>query len=76
MTLSKTVTNSDIYTTHYENLLRIEHQLPLRSHYIINKWGIGVGPAIIDNNGRSLYFDTRNKMYFKPLQNSRLRYSY
>lgn len=51
------VKKSDIYTTHYENKIRSEMGLPLRTHYAILPEGSDLTSAIINpETGRSLYF--------------------
>ena len=52
------VKKSDIYTTHYENKIRSEMGLPLRTHYAIFPEGCDNPSQIIDpNSRRSLYYN-------------------
>ena len=52
------VKKSDIYTTHYENKIRSEMGLPLRTHYAIFPEGCDNPSQIIDpNTRRSLYYN-------------------
>ena len=54
----KEVKKSDIYTTHYENKIRSEMGLPLRTHYAIFPEGCDNPSQIIDpNTRRSLYYN-------------------
>ena len=52
----KSVPNAEKYSTHYENLIRAEHNLGLRTHYSIDEHGNPSGGVIIQSN-KSLYFN-------------------
>ena len=52
----KSVPNAEKYSTHYENLIRAEHNLGLRTHYSIDEYGNPSGGVIIQSN-KSLYFN-------------------
>ncbi len=63
----KTIQTSDIYATHIENIIRSDNGLPLRTHYAKDKYGGGLGPAIIGpttspNTYVSLYYDSNGGM--------------
>ncbi len=52
---------AEIYSTHIENQIRAEHNLPLRTHYTIDAFGNGVGPRLIYNNTRqSRYYNANS----------------
>lgn len=68
---------SEIYTTHYENKIRSEMELPLRTHYLIDKDGNGVGNPIIQPETRaSIYYDASGHTDYKQLKKNIPPYIY
>ena len=64
---------SDIFTTHMENQIRAEHGQPLRTHYINDTFGRGIGPELINqsNNGVfSVYYDKNSQTNYKLLKSN------
>ena len=61
---------AEVFATHYENLIRSEHNLPLRKGYISDQSGSYMRPFIIDSKGRSLYFDVSGKTRYKIVNRS------
>ena len=60
---------SEIYTTHYENKIRSEMGLPLRTHYFKDEYGNGVGNPIIRPKTRaSIYYDASGHTDYKRLK--------
>ncbi len=49
------IPNAEIFATHYENRIRAEHGLPLRTHYARDTRK-GVGPEIIQR-GQSVFYN-------------------
>lgn len=62
---TKNILNSEIYSTHTENLIRVENGLQPRTHYLIDHNGKGVGPRIIDTKGRSIYYNSSNTTNYR-----------
>lgn len=60
----------EIYATHIENMIRAESGLPLRTHYLTQKGGVGYpASAMIDNNGNSVFFGVNGtRSVFKGVQ--------
>lgn len=69
------ILNAEIFATHYENLIRKEHGIPLREAYLIDSNGQFVGPSIVDRKGRSLYFNSKGVTDYKIVRSSQ-RYKY
>ena len=51
------IPKAEIFATHYENLIRIEQGLSLRTHYSQDILGNPDGGVIIKNGNQSIYFD-------------------
>ncbi len=51
------ILKAEIYVTHYENLIRAEQGLSLRTHYSQDENGTPAGGAIFKNGNQSIYFD-------------------
>ena len=66
---------SEIYTTHIENKIRSERGLPLRTHYLSDGNGHGVGERLI-KDGKSLFYDIYENTNYKKLPDEKIRYSY
>ena len=77
--LWKDITYADVFATHWENKIRKEHGIPLRTAYVMDASGNYTGPRIIDRKGRSLYFnqtgDTNNYKRINIFK-SKQRYKY
>ena len=58
----KSIPTAEKYATHYENKIRAEHGLPLRTHYARNNRR-GVGPEIINKRGQSNFFKQYNRPF-------------
>ncbi|MBU3745375.1 MAG: hypothetical protein FGM61_12670, partial [Sediminibacterium sp.] len=57
----RTLSQTELYATHVENMLRSESNLPLRTHYSQDSDGGTVSETrILDSKSRSLYFPTGN----------------
>ncbi len=60
---------SEIRVSHYENLIRAESGLPLRTHYsaVIERTTGRISPnpktTLIDKAGNSVYYNTPQRMY-------------
>lgn len=68
---------SEIYTTHYENKIRSEMGLPLRTHYFKDEYGNGVGNPIIRPKTRaSIYYDASGHTNYKRLKKNIPPYIY
>ena len=68
---------SEIYTTHYENKIRSEMGLPLRTHYFKDEYGNGVGNPIIRPKTRaSIYYDASGHTNYKQLKKNIPPYIY
>lgn len=71
------VYTSEIYTTHFENMIRSELYLPLRTHYTILPEGSDYTSAIINpETGRSLYYSNDGFTDYKELPSDVLGYAY
>ncbi len=55
----KDIPNAEKYSTHIENLIRAEHNIPLRSHYSIDTEGNPNGGKILKKGNQSIYFDQK-----------------
>jgi RHS repeat-associated protein len=57
------IINAEKTATHYENIIRAEHKLPLRTYYAVDTVNReGIGPLLIEN-GKSLFFDLWGKPF-------------
>ena len=64
---------SDIFTTHMENQIRAEHGQPLRTHYINDTFGRGIGPELINQSNKGVfseYYDKNSQTNYKPLKSN------
>ena len=70
------ITYGEVFATHYENLIRTEHGLPLRTGYLKSQGNnMYVGPKIVDRRGQSIYFNKEGLTTYKPVnKNNRYRY--
>ena len=67
--VKKSISISEIHTTHIENVLRANMGLPLRTHYAIDKNGEGIGKPIIHPETRaSIYYDAYGHTNYKRLR--------
>lgn len=71
-----TVTNSDIVATHYENLIRAEHGLPLRVNYEVGGNQSSDGRIITNSTNSSRYYDQAGNTNYKPLQKGQSPFVY
>ena len=55
------VITAEISATHTENLIRKEHGINLRTHYVYNTLNEPDEGEIVDSSGRSLYYDVSGK---------------
>jgi len=55
---TKNISNSEIYATHKENLIRKEHGLQLRKYYAVDASGSGDKSTQIVQKGQSLYYNS------------------
>ena len=63
----------EILATHWENKIRAEHNLPLRTHYF---YETGDSTLLIDAAGKSLFVDIFDVPYYLPFSQLRFRYKY
>jgi len=67
--IQRPISTSEIHTTHIENRLRSENNLPLRTYYGIDPSGNGIGPRIIiPSTGASRYYNSSGITNYKPLK--------
>ena len=66
-------TYDEIISTHWENKVRAEHNLPLRTHYF---YETGNATLLLDTSGRSLYMDCFEDTNFQPIILDYWRYNY
>lgn len=64
------IESDEIFATHYENLLRKEHNLPLRKSYD----SMNILP-VLDSKGRNLYYNAAGETGYKRI-NKNDRYEY
>ena len=70
----KNIKNTEISATHMENLIRAEHGLPLRTHYLPDG---NSRSAIIDRQtSRSLYYDCNGNTTFQKIISPNKGYKY
>lgn len=69
------VSISEIYTTHIENKIRSELGLPLRTHYLADEYGYGVGECLLID-GKSLFYDVNEQTNFRKIFKEINRYTY
>jgi RHS repeat-associated protein len=66
---TKPVPLAEISATHVENEIRAEHNISLRSHYVLDKYGNPFGPAIIRRGTRqSMYYNKNGITNYKPIR--------
>ncbi len=73
----KDIPFSEVFATHYENLIRAEHGIPLRTGYLKSQQGTGMycWPRIVDRKGQSLFFNKEGQTAYKIVnKNNRYRY--
>lgn len=71
------ISTSEIYTTHIENQLRSENNLPLRTYYGVDPSGRGIGPRIIvPSTGASRYYNSQGFTNYRPLRRGVTPYIY
>ena len=56
---SKPIPHAEKYATHFENRIRSEHGLKLRTHYSQNEYKEPSGGRILKNGNQSIYFDSQ-----------------
>ena len=59
------ITYSEIFAIHYENMIRKEHKLSLRDGYLSYNENSYAPPYVLDNYGRSLYFNKSGSTNYK-----------
>lgn len=75
--IQRPISTSEIYTTHIENQLRSENNLPLRTYYGVDPFGNGIGPCIIvPSTGTSCYYNSQGYTNYKPLRRGVTPYTY
>ena len=73
------VPKAEIFSTHYENRIRAEHNVPLRTHYSFDSYdGIirPTGGQIIKDKNISIYFDQNGQHLpkYKKIKNNNFKY--
>lgn len=75
-TLQKDIPFNELFSTHIENMIRAEHNYPLRSTYLIgNDSPYTVMSRIIDSSGKSLYYNNQGKTTYNMIPPS-IRFKY
>ncbi len=73
----RSISTSEIYTTHIENRLRSENNLPLRTYYGVDASGNGIGPRLINPSTRaSRYYNSSGVTNYKRLKRKTTPYIY
>ncbi len=71
------ISTSEIYTTHIENQLRSENNLPLRTYYGVDPAGNGIGPRIIVlSTGASRFYNSQGVTNYRPVRRGVAPYIY
>ena len=71
------ISTSEIYTTHIENQLRSEYNLPLRTYYGKDQNGNSIGPRIIIPATRaSRFYNSQGTTNYSPLKRGVIPYIY
>ena len=71
------ISTSEIYTTHIENQLRSENNLPLRTYYGKDQNGNSIGPRIIIPATRaSRFYNSQGTTNYSPLKRGVIPYIY
>lgn len=74
---NRNIKTSEIYTTHLENQLRSENNLPLRTYYGADQSGFGYGPRIIvPATGASPYYNLNGTTNYRTLKRGIAPYIY
>lgn len=75
--IQRSISASEIYTTHIENQLRSENSLHLRTYYGVDPSGRGIGPRIIvPSKGASRYYNSQGVTNYKTLRRGVFPYVY
>lgn len=78
--VDKDVLYSEIPATHVENMIRMEHGIPIREYYASDENGniVPVGPLRVSSEGRSLYYRSngRRRLFYLPVMRKKNRYAY
>ena len=63
------IQKAEIYALHYENLIRAEHGLNLRTHYSLDAFRRPYGGRVIKNDNQAIYFDIygNHKNHYKSI---------
>ena len=69
------VKRSEIYVTHFENKLRAEKNLPLRTYYSDSRDQFGILHPII-KDGKSLYYNISGRTRFRKIYRKKNRFLY
>ena len=73
----KSVGISELYTTHIENLIRNQFNLPMRTYYSKDEYGYGHKGKLIDVKSRtSLHIDINGRIHVKTIKDKSLRYNF
>jgi RHS repeat-associated protein len=70
------IPNSELYSTHKENLIRSENGIPLRTYYGAYPDGSGNPQTRLIQGNKSLYIQMNNSTNYKKISNDLLRYKY
>ena len=66
--VQRSIPTSEIFTTHIENRLRSENNLPLRSYYGLSSTGSPIGPRVVRRGGSSIYYNSAGNTNYHPLK--------
>jgi hypothetical protein len=70
----KPVYEAEKHAMHVENLIRAEHNLPLRTHYYYNsQTKERIAPALIPNSRITLHFPSQMTIYNRGMVNTTIR---
>lgn len=67
------VNRDEIFASHWENKIRAENNLPLRTHYLNETGNVTL---LIDSSGRSLHVDIFDVPFYMPNHDRRFIYKY
>lgn len=59
------ISQSEISALHVANKLRAARNLPLKTHYSSSQYGAETNTEVVDDKGRSLYYNSSGKFIFK-----------
>ncbi|PSL17323.1 hypothetical protein, partial [Chitinophaga ginsengisoli] len=75
---NEAIPNAELYSTHIENLIRAENNVPLRAFYGLDVSGAGDSSTRLIKAGtrQSLYYDATGGTNYKMLSKKQIPYKY